>query len=177
MTTNEITMFFTAMTDNFALVSRQPSNKDINLIVLAVMPLLHDIDYNMYSPHNLVDLIKPTTTYSVIWGAPLICLACPMPYNLTIANNAMPAMPNWMEAAHNLLLLDYATFTATKKGTSKFICDSVDKTYYKDLESPTTFYNGFHYLDNKYTNNEAEYRGIITGLQCAWTFGIQKNVV
>ena len=45
------------------------------------------------------------------------------------------------EAAHTLLLQDYYSYVAAKKGAAKFIRDSVDETYYKDLEHATTFYN------------------------------------
>jgi hypothetical protein len=46
-----------------------------------------------------------------------------------------------MEAAHKLLLSDYATFLAAKKGVAKFIRNVVDETFYKDLEDPVTFFN------------------------------------
>ena len=46
-----------------------------------------------------------------------------------------------MEAAHTLLLQDYYSYVAAEKGAAKFICDSVDETYYKDLKHATTFYN------------------------------------
>ena len=45
-----------------------------------------------------------------------------------------------MEAAHTLLLQYYYSYVAAKKGAAKFIRDSVNETYYKDLEHATTFY-------------------------------------
>lgn len=44
-------------------------------------------------------------------------------------------------------------------------------------EDGTEVWSGYHYLGEKYTNNEAEYRGLITGLQCARTLGVQNIVV
>lgn len=44
-------------------------------------------------------------------------------------------------------------------------------------ENGTEVWSGFHYLGDKYTNNEAEYRGLITGLQCARKLGVQNIVV
>lgn len=44
-------------------------------------------------------------------------------------------------------------------------------------EDGTEVWSGYHYLGDKYTNNEAEYRGLITGLQCARTLGVQNIVV
>jgi hypothetical protein len=46
-----------------------------------------------------------------------------------------------MEAAHKLLLHDYATYLAAERGVAKFIRDVVDETFYKDLEDPVSFYN------------------------------------
>lgn len=46
-----------------------------------------------------------------------------------------------MEAAHCILIDDFATFQAAKKGVAKFIRDAVDETYIKDLEHLITFYN------------------------------------
>ena len=44
-------------------------------------------------------------------------------------------------------------------------------------EDGTEVWSGYYYLGDKYTNNEAEYRGLITGLQCARTLGVQNIVV
>jgi ribonuclease HI len=38
-------------------------------------------------------------------------------------------------------------------------------------------WSGYHYLGDKYTNNEAEYRGLITGLRCALSLGIRRIVI
>ena len=46
-----------------------------------------------------------------------------------------------MEAAHTLLLQDYYSYVAVKKGAAKVIRDRVSTTYYKDLKHATTFYN------------------------------------
>ena len=56
-------------------------------------------------------------------------------------DNATLAVRNRMEATHTLLLQDYYSYVAAEKCAAKFIHDSVDKTYYKDLEHATTFYN------------------------------------
>ena len=38
-------------------------------------------------------------------------------------------------------------------------------------------WSGYHYLGEPYTNNEAEYRGLITGLRCALSLGVRNIVV
>jgi hypothetical protein len=141
MTPNEIATIFAEATNNFALISGQPTNKDINPIELAILPLMHDIDYNMFGTQNLVSLIEPTATYLVTWGQAFVQLVRPTAYDLTINNAATLVVRNQMEASHNLRLQDYATCVAAKKGPAKFIHDSVNETYYKDLQHATIFYN------------------------------------
>jgi hypothetical protein len=46
-----------------------------------------------------------------------------------------------MEAAHKILIADFAIFQAAEKGVAKFIRDAVEETFIKDLEDPVTFYN------------------------------------
>jgi hypothetical protein len=53
----------------------------------------------------------------------------------------MPNVRPCMEAVHNIHLMDYASFEAAKCADIKFIQDSVDKIWYKDLKDPCTFYN------------------------------------
>jgi hypothetical protein len=141
MTPEEIAAVFVMAMSNFSLLVGQPSDEEINALELAIKPVLHDINYDMFGPHNLVGLIKPTITYTATWGQAFVRPVRPTPYDLTIDAAATPVVCNRMEAIHNLLLQEYATFIAAEKGASKFIRDSVDETYYKDLEHPTTFYN------------------------------------
>ena len=107
----------------------------------ALLPLLHDIDYDMYGPQNLVGIIEPSITYTVTWGQALVRPPRPTTYDLTIQENSTPAVRNHMEAAHTLLLQDYCSYVAAKNGAAIFIPDSVNETYYKDREHATTFYN------------------------------------
>ena len=107
----------------------------------ALLPLLHDIGYDMYGPQNFVGIIKPAITSTVTWGQEYVCLPRPTTYNLTIQDNATLVVQNRMEAAHTLLLQYYYSYASTEKGAAKFIRESVEKTFYKDLEHATTFYN------------------------------------
>ena len=64
-TADKISSIFAVATNNFALIVVQPTNNDINTIENALLPRLHDIDYDIYGPHKLVGLIKSTITYTV----------------------------------------------------------------------------------------------------------------
>lgn len=141
MTPDEIAAIFAAATDDFAVVVGQPSDEDINAIERALLPLLHDVDYDMYGAQNLIGLIEPTITYTLTWGQAFVRPPRPTAYDLNIADTASPVVRNRMEAAHTLLLNDYYSFVAAEKGAAKFIRTCVDETYYKDLQHATTFYN------------------------------------
>ena len=141
MTPDEIAAIFAAATDDFTVVVGQPSDEDINAIERALLPLLHDVDYDMYGAQNLIGLIEPTITYTLTWGQAFVRPPRPTAYDLNIADTASPVVRNRMEAAHTLLLNNYYSFVAAEKGAAKFIRTCVDETYYKDLQHATTFYN------------------------------------
>ena len=141
MTPDEITAIFALATDNFAHISGQPSDDDLTAILLATKPLLHELDYDDYGTHNLVGLIEPSNTYTATWGDAFPIPARPDAYDTNIQDDATPVVRNRMEAAHKLLLHDYATYLAAERGVAKFIRDVVDETFYKDLEDPVSFYN------------------------------------
>ncbi len=67
--------------------------------------------------------------------------ARPARYDAAIANDATPVVRARMEAAHNTCLADYASFKAAERAIVKFIRDTIDKIWYKDLKNPRTFYN------------------------------------
>ncbi|KAL7516252.1 hypothetical protein ACHAWX_001284 [Stephanocyclus meneghinianus] len=46
-----------------------------------------------------------------------------------------------------------------------------------DSDDGSEIWSGCQYLGNQRTNNEAEYMGLITGLQCALSLGVKKVVV
>ena len=141
MTPDEITAIFALATDNFIRISGQPSDDDITAILLATKPLLHELDYDNYGTHNLVGLVEPDNTYTATWGSAFPIPARPDAYDTNIQDDATPVVQNRMEAAHKLILHDYATYLAAERGVAKFIRDVVDETFYKDLEDPVSFYN------------------------------------
>ena len=106
-TANKIAAIFVVAPNNFTLISGQPTDDDINTMEKALLPFLHDIDYNMYGPQNLVGIIELKITYTVMWGQAFVRPPRPTAYDLTIQDNVTPVLQNRMEAAHTLHLQDY----------------------------------------------------------------------
>ena len=104
MTPDEITTIFAAATNDFAAIVGQPTDDDINALKRALLPLLHDVDYDMYGTQNLVGIIEPSITYTLTWGQAFVRPPRPTPYNLTIADAATPVVRNRSEAKYTLLL-------------------------------------------------------------------------
>jgi len=46
-----------------------------------------------------------------------------------------------------------------------------------DAEDGSELWSGYQYLGTRKTNNEAEYSGLVTGLQCALSLGVERIVV
>jgi ribonuclease HI len=46
-----------------------------------------------------------------------------------------------------------------------------------DADEGTEVWSGYHYMGDRYTNNEAEYQGIIEGLRCVYSMGARSVVV
>jgi len=148
----EIAAIFAMATTNFDAIIGQPTDDDIFRIREVLMPLLHDISYDMAkvagtTTHNLVGLIQEATSYATTWGT-----AFPRPiridaYDITIKDDATPVVRSRMEAAHTAKLLDYNTYVAAEKATALFIRTIVDELWYKDLRDAVTFYNSITAYD------------------------------
>jgi hypothetical protein len=103
-TANKIAAIFAVATNNFTPIAGQPTDNDINTMEKALLMLLHDIDYDMYGSQNLVGIIEPTITYTVTWGQAFGRPPRLTVYDLTIQDNATPAVHNRIEVTHTLLL-------------------------------------------------------------------------
>ena len=105
-------------------------------------PLLLSITYDedgVVPLRNLVGIIELPPSYLTTWHAPFPMPGCPTCYEVAIANNATPVIRTCMEAEHNVLLMDYASFKAAKHAVMNFIRNAIDEI--KDLKDPWTFYN------------------------------------
>jgi hypothetical protein len=140
-TPDEITALFALASESFTRISGQPSDDDLNEILLVVKPILHNIDYDMDGPNNLIGLVEDATAYTTTWGQAWADPARPAAYDTNIKEDATRVVQNRMEAAHRVLIKDHAIYLAAEKAVAKFIRDAVEETYYKDLEDIVTFYN------------------------------------
>ena len=140
-TPDEITALFALASESFSRISGQPSDDDLTEILLVVRPLLHNIEFDMAGPQNLVGLVDRTNAYTTTWGQPWANPARPAAYDPNIDEDATQVVQNRMEAAHRVLIKDHAIYLAAEKAVAKFIRDAVEETYYKDLEDIVTFYN------------------------------------
>ena len=71
MTPEEITHIFATAATTFQPITGQPTDNDLTALRDVLYPLLLDIPYNDQpgGMHNLIGLIKPTTTYVARWHA------------------------------------------------------------------------------------------------------------
>ena len=144
MTPDAITALFAEAAANFPPIAGNPSDDDLTAMREVLTPLLMDIPYDEEGPdprHNLIGLIEPTLAYAAVWGAALPIPARPPAYDPAIAADATPVIRARMEAAHAVVLKDYATYEATERAVAKFIRNAVDEIWYKDLKHARSFYN------------------------------------
>ncbi len=107
-------------------------------------PILHNADYDMITGagqvnHNLIGLIQHDVSYTATWTAPFPRPVRPAPYDPNIPNAATPVVRNRMKAAHAMVVSNFKTYTAAKKGVSAFIQAVVNETWIKPLRHPITF--------------------------------------
>jgi hypothetical protein len=67
MTPEEIATTFADTTETFSPISSKPTDDDLTALCNVLLPILHNIDYDMNGPNNLVGLIEGTTLYTVTW--------------------------------------------------------------------------------------------------------------
>ena len=141
MTPEEITALFADAVNKFTPIVGVPTDDNLTALRKILYPLLLSIPYDKDRVHNLIGLIEPTASYTTTWGAAFPIPARPPAYDPTIAADATPVVRARREAAHALVLKDFATYEATERAVAKFIRDAVDEIWYKDLKDAHTFYN------------------------------------
>jgi hypothetical protein len=88
MTPTEITSIFTEAALSFPPIAGKPMDNDCTAIRNVLLPIIHNIDYDMNGLNNLNSLIEGVTAYTATWGQAFTRPAQPTNYNYTIANNA-----------------------------------------------------------------------------------------
>ena len=139
MSPNAIYTLFTDAAARFTPITGNPTEDDLTDICKILTPLLLSIPYDEAGTHNLVGIIEHPAIYLATWLTPFPVPARPTSYDTTIANDATPVVRTLMEAVHAVLLHDYASHKAAKCGTVKFLRNTIDELWYKDLKKPRTF--------------------------------------
>ena len=140
MTPEEITALFADAAAQFAPIVGNPSDDDLTAMRELLTPLLLNIPYDEDGDNNLIGLIAGPVQYLDTWGQAFPRPDRPPSYDPAIPADALPVIRNRMEAQHKDRLRDYASFEAAERAVTKFIRDSVDEIWYKDLKNPHTFY-------------------------------------
>ena len=64
MTPEEISAVFAEATLFFTPITGEPTDDNLTAIYKLLLPILHNINYDMNGPNNLVGLIKGVATYT-----------------------------------------------------------------------------------------------------------------
>ena len=139
MTPEEITAAFAVAATTFQPIQGQPTDDDLTALREVLYPLLLDIPYDKHGDHNLIGLVKPTTSYTNTWGAAFVIPNRPPAYPV-IANDATAVVRARSEAEHAVLKRDFASYEAAERAAAKFIRDAVDELWYRDLRHSRSFY-------------------------------------
>jgi hypothetical protein len=138
MSPDAIYTLFIDAAARFTPITGNPTYDDLTTIREVLTPLLLSISYGEVGTHNLVGIIDHPATYLATWLTPFPIPAQPTSYETAIANDATPVMRTSMEAIHAILLQDFASHEAAEWGTVKFLHDTIDKLWYKNLKIPPT---------------------------------------
>jgi hypothetical protein len=139
MTPEEITASFATAVASFQPIIGQSTDNNLTALREVLYPLLLEIPYDEPGTHNLIGIIKPTASYTATWGAAFPIPNRPPTYPV-IANNATPVVRTRSEVEHAVLVHDFVSFEAAEQATAKFIRDSVDELWYRDLHHQRSFY-------------------------------------
>ncbi len=135
----EITTSFATAVASFQPIVGQPTDNNLTALREVLYPFLLEIPYNESGMHNLIGIIEPTALYTATWGAAFPIPNRPPTYPV-IANDATPVVRARSEAEYPVLARDYASFEAAERATAKFIQDSVDELWYRNLCHQRSFY-------------------------------------
>ncbi len=137
-----IMLLFKEARDTFPPLEGKPTDDNLMSIRETLLPILMEIPYNQLGGvHSLMAILIDTTRYATNHGGN--AFKCPdrLPlYDSSIANNATTVVRVHAESAHKSCLNVYARYEAAKRGTAKFLRETVDKVWYNDLKDTDTFY-------------------------------------
>jgi hypothetical protein len=105
-------------------------------------PILMEIPYDQLGGiHSLMAILVDAARYTTNHGGNAFKRPNRLPlYDSSIADNATTVVRVRAESAHKSRLDNYARYKAAEHGAAKFLCEMVDKVWYKDLKDANTFY-------------------------------------
>ena len=140
-----LTLALHKATEGLTSIVDRPTDTDIIDIQQLLLPVLMKTKYDELTfTHNLSGVILPTERYEHIYSnrdyliPPVIAL-----YNDTIDKDVTRTELHQSEGEHEAKRNDRALYKTVYMSCKNFIMEVVDKTWYKELEDPDTFYTNF----------------------------------
>ena len=138
----DLTLTLHKATEGFTAIVDRPTDNDLIDICQLLLPVLMKTKYNELTlTHNLSGVILPSKRYGQIYkkGAYLIPPVIVL-YNDTIDKYVTRTEVHRAEEKHEAWRNDRQLYETADNTCRNFIMAVVDKTWYKELEIPDTFY-------------------------------------
>jgi hypothetical protein len=142
MTPDAITLLFKEARDSFPPIKGKPTDDDLLLIQEMLLPILMEIPYDQLGGiHSLTAILWDIVTYAADHGGNAFKRPIQLPlYDGNIADDATTVIRVRAEAAHKARLDDYASYEAAERGAAKFLQETVNEVWFKDLKVADSFY-------------------------------------
>jgi hypothetical protein len=149
MTPKAITLLFKEARNSFPPIKGKPTDDDLLLIQETLLPILMEIPYNQLGGiHSLEAILTDTVTYVTNHGGNAFKRPVWLPlYDDSITDNATTVIRAQAEAAHKAPLNNYASYKRAEHGASKFLRETIDEVWFKDLKDANTFYTKMSALE------------------------------
>ena len=138
----DITLALQKATEGFTAIVDQPTDNNLIDIRQLLLPVLMKTKYDELTlTHNLLGVILPSERYQHIYnkGAYLIPSVIAL-YDDTIDKDVTRTEVHQAEGKHEARRNDRQLYETSNNSCQNFIMAVVDKTWYKELEDPDTFY-------------------------------------
>jgi hypothetical protein len=142
MMPDAITLLFKEARDSFPPIKGKRTDEDLLSIWEMLLPILMEIPYDQLGGiHSRTAILHDTVTYATDHGSNAFKRPVRLPlYDGNIADDATTVVRVRAEAAHKVRLDDYASYKAAERGAAKFLRETVDEVWFKDLKDANSFY-------------------------------------
>ena len=122
-------------------ISGQPRDSHLEELREVLTQILLVIPYNEENRiHNIIRLIKYTTTYAAGYTAVFPCPQKPKIYNMFVRDNKKAPVRSRKESIHKAQLRDYTTYEAAEQETRELITGVVEDTWVRKVKRAKTLY-------------------------------------